>query len=326
MEETQTWRDLLGKIISEPYQRQRIADAVGINPVTLIRWATGRSNPREDNLRPLLEALPQYRQELSVLIAQEYPQLFGKTREADKTVATVIPSAFYAHVLQAYTDSPSILRASTTETLILQQLESQLDPQRKGITIEVAQCVPPARGYKIRSLRVTFHRSTMAVEQLVEPQTFFLGAETLAGYVLNVRHPSIMQSEIEIARMFPTHHFAWEKSAVAYPIILSNRAAGSLYISSTQPNYFSQAHLDLIGSYVDLMVLSFEDNEFYNLSDIELSVMPSLRAQQPHLVTFQARVKQKLLAAAQERRALTRLQAEYNVWQELEEELLRLAV
>jgi transcriptional regulator with XRE-family HTH domain len=325
MEEKQAWRNLLGKIISEPHERQKIADIAGINPVTLLRWANGKSNPREDNLRPLLNALPQHRQELSELIAREFPQFFHPIRERGEALE-MIPAPFYARVLQAYTNSPPILRASAVETLILQQIESQFDPQRLGITISVAQCVPPTSGHKIRSLRITAHRSTTTTDQLMEHQTAFLGAESQAGYALSAGHPSIMQNEADMIRVFPAHHSAMEKSAVAYPIIISNRAAGSLYLSSTQTEYFSQYYLDLIECYIDLMVLSFEKDNFYDLSEIELSMMPSLPLQKDTLATFQRRVKQKMLLALQEKRSLTRLQAESIVWQELEEELLHLAL
>ncbi|MBA2395266.1 MAG: hypothetical protein H0V70_21265 [Ktedonobacteraceae bacterium] len=55
-------------------------------------------------------------------------------------------------------------------------------------------------------------------------------------------------------------------------------------------------------------------------------MMPSLPLQQDTLVTFQKRVKQKMLLALQEKKSLTRLQAESSVWQELEEELLHLTL
>src|SRR5579883_2024761 len=61
MEASQSWRELLGKIIADPQERQRLADTLNINPITLTRWATHKSNPRPDNLRPLIEVLPQYR-------------------------------------------------------------------------------------------------------------------------------------------------------------------------------------------------------------------------------------------------------------------------
>lgn len=326
MEEKQAWRDLLGKIIREPHERQKIADMAGINPVTLQRWANGKSNPREDNLRPLLDTLPQHRQELSELISREFPLFFHQAGKSGEEVEDLIPSPFYARVLHAYTNSPPILRASAVETLILQQIESQLDPQRLGISISVTQCVPAVSERKIRSLRIIAHRSTMATEQMMEHQTAFLGAESQAGYALSAGHPSIMQNKADMIRIFPAHHSAREKSAVAYPIIISNRAAGSLYISSTQTEYFSQRYLNLIECYIDLMVLSFEKDKFYDLSEIELSMMPSLPLQQDTLATFQKRVKQKMLLALQENKSLTRLQAESSVWQELEEELLYLTL
>jgi len=326
MEEKQTWRDLLGKIISEPQERQKIADMAGINPVTLTRWAGGRSNPREDNLHPLLDALPQYRQELSELIVKEFPQFFSQVRENNEVLTGMIPSPFYARVLQAYTNSPPILRTSAVETLILQQLENQLDPHGQGIIIGIAQCVPPNPGHKIRSLRITAHRSTITTAALMEHQTALLGAESQAGYTLNTGHPCIMQNEADLIRMFPSHHSSLEKSAVAYPIVISNRAAGTLYIASTQPEYFSQHYQDLIECYIDLMVLSFEKEDFYDLNEIELGMMPSLPLQKELLSNFQKRVKQKMLLALQEKRSLTRLQAENVVWKELEAELLQLAL
>lgn len=326
MEEKQAWRDLLGKIISEPHERQKIADIAGVNPVTLQRWANGKSNPRDDNLRPLLEALPQHRQELSELITREFPQFFHQIYKSGEELEDMIPSAFYARVLHAYTNSPPILRSSAVETLILQQIESQLDSQGVGITISVAQCVPPTSERKIRSLRIIAHRSTMESEQMMEHHTAFLGAESQAGYALSAGHPSIMQNEADMIRIFPAHHSAMEKSAVAYPIIISNHAAGSLYISSTQTEYFSQHYLNLIERYIDLMVLSFEKDKFYDLSEIELSMMPSLTLQRDILGTFQRRVKQKMLLALQEKKSLVRLQTESIVWQELEEELLHLTL
>jgi hypothetical protein len=238
----------------------------------------------------------------------------------------MIPSPFYARVLRAYTNSPAILRTSTVGTLILQQLESQLDPQSKGIVISVTQCVPPIKEHKVRSLRITAHRSTITTEPFMEHQTAFLGAESQAGYTLSTGHPSIMQNEADIMRMFPAHHSSIEKSAVAHPIIISNCAAGSLYIASTQAEYFSPRYLNLIECYINLMVLSFEKDDFYDLSEIELGMMPSLPLQKEILVTFQKRVKQKMVLALQEKRSLTRLQAENIVWQELEEELLHLAL
>src|SRR5689334_15322133 len=73
MEEIQTWRELLRKIISDPQERQRIAEELHVNPITLIRWTTGKSRPRPDNLSPLLDSIPHYREQLQDLISKEFP-------------------------------------------------------------------------------------------------------------------------------------------------------------------------------------------------------------------------------------------------------------
>jgi hypothetical protein len=105
----------------------------------------------------------------------------------------------------------------------------------------------------------------------------------------------------------------------------AERTPGCLCIASTQPNTFSQAHLDLIQSYVDLMSLAFDAREFYPLTDIELGIMPPADAQKPLLVTFQKRVTQHMIQRVQHNQPLNRPQAELLIWQQLEEELLLLA-
>lgn len=323
MEEPRTWRELLGKVISDPQERQRIADAAGVNSITLIRWATNRSNPRQDNLRPLFNALPQHQQkQFLILIAQEYPHFFSEA-DASEERSPEISSAFYARVLNAHTTSPSLLRASSVCTLILQQIIAHLDPDELGMTAVVTQCMPPSRGGKVRSLRRTLGRGTPPWGNHTVHQTDFFGAESQSGHAVLTGHPSVMQSQEEKRRVFPTHPPVVAQSTVAYPILLSDRTAGSLYIGSTQPNFFTQAYLDIIQSYADLMVLAFDQDRFYDLRDIELGIMPSWEQQQPLIASFQRRVTQRMLQASRANQPITRLQAEADVWQELEEVLLR---
>jgi hypothetical protein len=40
MQESPTWRDLLGSIIQDPQERRQLANESGINPVTLTRWVS----------------------------------------------------------------------------------------------------------------------------------------------------------------------------------------------------------------------------------------------------------------------------------------------
>ena len=48
MVKSPAWREVLGQIIEDARERQRIASALGINPITLDRWANHTSKPRAD--------------------------------------------------------------------------------------------------------------------------------------------------------------------------------------------------------------------------------------------------------------------------------------
>ena len=71
MQEAQTWRKLLGTIISNPKEKQRIAVELGVKAITLTRWVSGESDPRPQNLRLLLSVLPGQREQLLDLIRRE---------------------------------------------------------------------------------------------------------------------------------------------------------------------------------------------------------------------------------------------------------------
>ena len=324
MNEPQTWRELLATIISDTKERQRLVDILGISPITLIRWSTNKSNPRRDSLRSLLDALPLYKQQLIELIAKELPDFFKETHEEE--VPLEIPSAFYARILSAHTNSPLFLRASTICILILQQVVVHLDPHQLGLIAVVAQCVPPMQGKKVRSLRIIQGRGNSSWANQIEQGTQFFGAESQTGMALHSGRSVVVQSQEVKSRLFPAHYTTSEKSSAVFPIAQSDRVAGCLSISSTQPNYFSQARLDLIKSYADLLVLAFEHHEFFDLQDIELRIMPSTPVQQERIATFQQRVTRLMIRTAQGSQPMTRPKAELRTWQELEEELIQISL
>jgi hypothetical protein len=324
MEEPKTWRELLGLVISDPRQRLRVAEVVGVNPVTLIRWVNYKSNPRPDNIRSLLIALSKYYQPLATqLITAEYADIMDDV-PLRTDIAPEIPSAFYARVLNAHTSSPPLLRGSSVSILILQQLLEHLDPQQVGMVAIVAQCTPALSRRKVYSLRKTYSRGNPPWGN-IEQRTFFLGVESQVGRALVAGRFTAVQTQEERARLFPMHNYTVEgQSAIAYPILLADRAAGCLGIACTRRNYFTQLHMDLIQHYVDLLVLAFEEREFYPLHDIELGIMPPASGQRPILASFQRRVTGRIIDASLKREPLTRLQAEQEVWQEIEGELLRI--
>lgn len=322
MEEIHTWRELLGKAISDTQERQRIAETLAVNPITLIRWASGISTPRQEKLLPLLDALPYYRQQLLELIAKEFPY-FSRGESSQEQAPQEIPSAFYARILNAHANTSTVLRSSSICILILQQLIGHLDPQQSGMIVWIDQCMPPAAGQKVRSLRKTFSRATGSLwSGQGENWTFFYGAEAQAGRALMTGHPITIQNYDDLMRWFPTHAHSAIGSSTTYPILLGDRVAGCLNMVSMQKNYFSQARLDLIQRYAELMVLAFEREEFYNLHDIELDVMPHHEIQQVYLAGFHQRVTRAMIRELQNNRHLTRREAEVRIWQELEEELL----
>jgi len=317
------WRALLGKMISDLQERQRIADALGVTTITLTRWATKKSNPRMESLRLLLRTLPSHRQQFIELIQEEFPNFMVEDVSAEKTLQE-IPSAFYDRVLRAYASSPPLLRASSIRITILQQILSHLDPTQFGLAISISQCILPSARQKVRSLREEMGRGNLPWRSHLENRTQFLGIESLPGYAVSTGHAVVVQSREEKSFLFPTHHVAWEQSAVAQPLLLSDRITGCLYISSTQQNYFSEARQYLIRSYADLLLLAFEHDQFYNIEQMALGTMPPYEIQKPYLARFQQRVVQHMIQATQQNQPVTRLQAELLVTQELEKELLLL--
>jgi hypothetical protein len=321
MIEEQSWRDLLGEIISNVHERQRIADALSVNPVTLTRWTSGKSNPRTDNLRPLLSALPQYRTQLTQLISKEFPT-FLLTDVENQQQLQEISATFYAQVLETYTSNPIQLRTSTVSALILRHMLAQLDAHQTGLALIIVKCTTPPSGKKVRSLFQTHGRGTNLWSILQDNHAHFYGAESQAGHALITGHPIILQSRAERKRLFPVHDALYEQSSAVYPILLGERTSGCLGIISAQENYFTSAHLKLIEAYVDLLVLAFEPHEFYDLRSIELGIMPDYNQQILALTHVQQRVMQHMIQAMRQQRQMTRPEAERIVWQELEEELL----
>src|SRR5436853_7150794 len=67
----QTWRELLGTIISNPAERERLANELGIAKVTLTRWVNSESSPRSHYLRRLVALLPEHRGQLLAAMSRE---------------------------------------------------------------------------------------------------------------------------------------------------------------------------------------------------------------------------------------------------------------
>lgn len=325
MQEPPSWRDLLGNVIQDPQERRRIANELGVNPITLTRWVNKEVNPRPQSLHRLLKALPQHRKVLLELIVKEFGEFAS---EAEDSLAgdlqQKIPSEFYIRVLRTLATIPKVLRFSSLCDLILQQALEQLDPQRLGLAVIVVRCMLPSREGKIRSLRESVGRGTPPWEGKLDQQAILLGAESLAGHAVTLGHPVANQDLSESKSLSPGYHGLWEESAAAAPIMLEGNIAGCLLVSCTQPNYFLPSRQALIESYADLIALAFEPEEFNEAKSIELGLVPFQEVQQAYLSDFRQRLIETMMQAARNNHPLTLAQAEQVVWQQFEDELLGL--
>ena len=323
MHEARTWRDLLAEIIRDGKEKQRLIEELGITSITLTRWVNGESDPRPQNLHRLITALPQYREQLRVLLKKE-SNLSNEVYLESHQPTKEIPCEFYARVLQARATTTENLRFWSTCQLILRQALGQLDSEHLGMYVRIVSCMPPSGPYnKVRSLRENIGLGTPPWPSNLEQTTVFLGAESLVSNVVVLCRPVIIQDIEQEQLIILTGHTAYKQSTAIHPILLAGRIAGVLLISSTQKNYFlSQNSIDLIQSYVDLVALAFDSQEFYAPEQIALSIMPSPEQQKASLAMFRHLVSQTMRDAAQKNQSISNTQANLLVWQKLENELL----
>lgn len=331
MEQTQTpqtWRELLSIYIDDPQMRQGIADALGVNPITLTRWIKQQSIPRPQYLRRLLTVLTPHDRLLFMSLVDKEVEGFSTLLQDDMLPSEplVIPPEVYKRVLHTCATIPKRLRFSSLCDLILSQALKQLDPYRLGMSIIVTCCMPPSYDNKVRTLREIIGKGTAPWGDQLEQQAVLLGVESLAGYAVTSSHLVANQKlEGEQGLSFG-YRARWEESAAAAPIMLMGRIAGSLLVSSTQPEYFTPMHCALIESYAELVALAFDpvEEDFYELERIQLSAVPPAEEQRPYLSGFRQRVVEIMIQALRDDHPMIAPQAELIVWQQVEAELLHL--
>ncbi|GHO65845.1 hypothetical protein KSC_047370 [Ktedonobacter sp. SOSP1-52] len=319
--EVQTWREFLGRIIHDPQEKQRIASLLNISPVTLTRWASGESTPRTQNLRQLLQTLPEHRARFVELLPEEVGKPF---RDPDlleeSTENPEIPALFYSRIVNAHCDLPAILRFNAICDLVLQQALKHLDPHRVGLELTVITCMPPGEGGKVRSVREIIGRGTPPWDRELEHHTAFLGAESLAGYVINMGRARVVAERSEGFQFFPIVWGEHEQSAMACPILLGDTIAGCLLGLSTRPKFFlPEPRQALLAAYTELINIAFQPGAYYPLQQVELCQMPPYPLQQSYLTHFRSWVSQLMM-----RERLRVNEAEQLVWQQIEQKLLQL--
>ena len=327
MQKPTSWRELLASIVSNPAERERIATEAGVRPITLTRWISGESKPRMQNLHSLLKALPrQYQDQFRELIEGE-ESLPYSVLSPEHDQSEEIPYKFINEVLNSRASGPEALLFWTLSHLILQHALRHLDPELVGMSITVVQCMPPVHNGKIHSLRERAGLGTPPWPGDLEHYGMFLGAESLAGYVVSTGHHVQIQDLREEQMLLPAYQVEYEVSASAHPIMYTGRIAGCLLVSSTLPKYFlSPSRIALIDGYAKLLALAFKPEEFYELEAIELSLMPPLAVQRARFADFRQRVARIMQQALAAQRPINSMQAEQIAWQQLEEELRQLSL
>lgn len=238
----------------------------------------------------------------------------------------LIPSEFFSQVLNIRTTTTESLRFWRICEAILKQALAQLDPHHLGMAIKLVQCMPPTRkDGKIRSLRERVGKGTPPWTADLEHDVLFLGLESLSGNAVDLRR-MVYEDDLRKPSPLPRVRDTHEISAAATPIRFEGRLAGCLLASSAQANYFTQQRLALLATFSDLISLAFDKNEFYHPHNIELRVLPRPETQRPYLAQFRPRVTERFQEAMQEHQHVNNAEIELEVWQELEEKLLSLAV
>lgn len=319
---TSPWQDMLKQLIEDGHERQRLAEAVRVRPITLQRWASGVSKPRDENIRTLLNVLPPETYAVfHSLLAADFPQIFEE-ESFQEEVLPELPTEFYAQALSAYALTPQPMYRQAMQDLLLQQALEQLDPARRGMSISLVCCTQPRAGRKVRSLREIGGLGTPPWKHDLEQKTIFLGAESLVGNVVSRCRRVLVNSrdELTFSLVRWTEH---EQSAVAFPICRHGRVAGCLLSASAVPHYFTEIHLSLLERYSHLASLIFEPAEFFDIDEIDLQLMPEYELQVPYFQNFNQRVSRKFTDAFARISHISLQDARQLVWQEIEEELLQ---
>ena len=317
--EPENWRELLGWVTGDPAGMQRIVQELGVREITVRRWIRGESEPRPQNIRRLLSALPEYRERLLEFFSAELEE-FSEISLDDSHQE--IPSKFYTQIFQMRGSIGQTQRYWSIANAIISQALSQMDPENLGLAITVVKCMvsrDPQK--KILSLRESVGQATSPWPGNLEQKAMFLGAESLAGYVVSTCHGSEVQNYKEDEDALPGHQFQLEQSAAAYPILYAGRIAGCLLVSSIEPYYFlPPVRLNLVADYAHLMALAFAPEEFIDPARIELRLMPPHSEQKPYFDTFRKRLTEARIKLYEQK---LDIDAEQYVWEQIESELLK---
>jgi transcriptional regulator with XRE-family HTH domain len=315
----EVFRTYLKELLHDATVRKLIEQRTDISARTLARWVSGETEePDRKRLTSLLQALPQYREPLLDAITRADPDFAVPLLDNTKSFVEDLPVDFWIRLAETNATTPRNLHFTAIVNLIFLQLQATIDPERLGIQLTLAQGSPPsAPTQPVRSLREIVKMKTHEPLLKSPDDYIFLGAESLCGYSVQTCSANIVQNTSEERRL-PVRYIPGEQSAAAFPIQRGGYVAGSVLVSSPQPNFFSGRLQYLLQIYAYLLSMAFETEQFYAPERIHLRPMPDASIQHPYIENFQEQV----IALLRRDASLSRNQAEKRVWQQIEETLL----
>lgn len=325
MRQRAVWRELLDSLIQVHNERERIAERLGVAPITLTRWASGESSPRLRNLHPLVQSIPdQHRASFQTSIEEDLPShsFDEEIRDGEKPE---IPFQLVSRILATRATASTHLVSWVIIHQILQHALLQLDHDCLGMKISIVKCMPPGNNGTICSLREGTRTGTSPWHEHMEERGLFLGAETFAGYTVTTARSHQVPDMRKEPTSIPYSRTQYEMSAAACPILWHGHVAGCLLFSSTKIGAFQAHEVNiLLQAYANLMALAFAEKDFYPVDLIRLHVMPSPCVQQQYLVSFRQRVMALIKESTATSQTITLQQAEEITWQQIETLLLDL--
>jgi len=323
IQQNSSWQAVLQKIIQPTRERQRLASALGVNTITLTRWARQDSHPQRSYLAMLVKVVqPHQRAELLNALLAAYPDMQDKLLEE---TAEAIPSAFFRYVLQERASINEILRRHHISIAILGEALHLLDPNQLGMAVTPALCMPAVEEGKVLSLREQGGRGTVPWTADLEHKSIFLGLNSLAGHVVQSGRPDSIV-DVKTEQYIPV--FAYpehlEISAAAAPIWQEGRIAGCLLAASTQRGHFTQSRIDLLTNFANLYTLALSPSDFHEHRLVQLRYIPEPPHQDVYLNSFRQRVTRLMAEAGRLGKSLSSADAELRAWQEIEEQLIKI--
>src|ERR1051326_3255210 len=219
MSKTTSWRNLLKDIISDPAVREHLAHAIGVHPVTLVRWSSGEVRPRVRAINQLLQVLPKEQRDLMAkLLEKEHIAVLSNAYLARVETVSEIGQTFLRQIYEIRAMTPEYLLFWTLCSKVLTHALRQLDPDRLGMAVTLALCMPPSKDGRIHSLRERMSFGNPPWSNDMEQSSIFLGAESLVGHVARRGRPDAAQDLRSAPALLPAYRAEYEVSAAASPI------------------------------------------------------------------------------------------------------------